>query len=42
MKSVAFSLKLRAADRTMTDEEADGAMKRAVKALDKLGVSLRA
>ncbi len=42
MKSVAFSLKLRAADRTMTDEEADAAMKRAVKALDKLGVSLRA
>ncbi|MBR3802309.1 MAG: phenylalanine--tRNA ligase subunit beta [Clostridia bacterium] len=42
MKSVAFSLKLRAADRTMTDEEADAAMKRAIKALDKLGVSLRA
>ncbi len=41
-KSVAFNLKLRAADRTMTDEEADGAMKRAIKALDKLGVSLRA
>lgn len=41
-KSVAFSLRLRAADRTLTDEEADAAMKRAVKALDKLGVKLRA
>ncbi|MBR6618968.1 MAG: phenylalanine--tRNA ligase subunit beta [Clostridia bacterium] len=41
MKSVAFNLKLRAADRTMTDEEADSAMKKAVKALEKLGISLR-
>ncbi|MCL2508970.1 MAG: phenylalanine--tRNA ligase subunit beta [Oscillospiraceae bacterium] len=40
-KSVAFSLMLRSADKTLTDEEADSAVKRAVKALDKLGVSLR-
>jgi len=26
---------------TLTDEEADAAMKRAIKALDKLGISLR-
>ncbi len=42
MKSVAFSLRLRAADRTLTDEEADAAMKRALKALEAIGVSLRA
>ena len=42
MKSVAFNLKLRAADRTLTDEEADSAMKKAVKALEKLGAALRA
>ncbi len=42
MKSVAFSLRLRAADRTLTDDEADAAMKRAIKALEALGVSLRA
>ena len=41
MKSVAFSIKMRAADRTLTDEEADAAMKRAIKALDKIGISLR-
>ena len=41
MKSVAFNLRLRAADRTMTDEEADSAMKKAVKALEKIGISLR-
>ena len=41
MKRVAFNLKLRAADRTMTDEEADSAMKKAVKALEKIGISLR-
>ena len=42
MKSVAFSLRLRAGDRTLTDEEADAAMKRAIKALEGLGVALRA
>ena len=41
MKSVAFSIKMRAADRTLTDEEADAAMKRAIKALAKLGIELR-
>jgi len=41
-KSAAFSLRLRAADRTLTDEEADAAMKRAVKALAKIGATLRA
>ncbi len=41
-KSVAFSLRLRASDRTLTDEEADASVKRAVKALAKLGASLRA
>lgn len=40
-KSVAFSLKLRSADHTLTDEEADAAVKRAVKALEKLGALLR-
>ncbi len=41
MKSVAFSLRLRSPEKTLTDEEADGAMKRAIKALGKLGISLR-
>ena len=41
MKSVAFSIKMRAADRTLTDEEADGAMKRAIKALADMGIELR-
>ena len=41
MKSVAFSIKMRAADRTLTDEEADAAMKHAIKALAKLGIELR-
>lgn len=40
-KSVAFSIKMRAADRTLTDEEADAAMKRAIKALKALGIELR-
>ncbi|MCD7872613.1 MAG: phenylalanine--tRNA ligase subunit beta, partial [Clostridiales bacterium] len=41
-KSVAFNIKMRSADRTLTDEEADAAMKRAVKALEKTGIMLRA
>lgn len=41
MKSVAFSLRLRSPERTLTDEEADGAVKKAVKALEKIGVKLR-
>lgn len=40
-KSVAFSLKLRSADHTLTDEEADAAVKRSIKALEKLGAVLR-
>lgn len=40
-KSVAFSLTLRAADRTLTDEEADSAVKKALNALSELGAVLR-
>ena len=40
-KSVAFSLRLRAADKTMTDAEADEAMNKAIKALDAVGAELR-
>lgn len=40
-KSVAFSLRLRAEDRTLTDEEADNVVKKSIKALEKLGISLR-
>jgi len=40
-KSVAFSLKLRSNEKTLTDEEADAAMKRAIKALEKIGAVLR-
>ena len=40
-KSVAFSLRLRSAKGTLTDEEADAAVKRCVKALDKIGAVLR-
>lgn len=40
-KSVAFNIQMRSADKTLTDEEADAAMKRIVKALGKMGISLR-
>lgn len=40
-KSVAYALTLRAADRTLTDEECDRAVKKALEALGKLGVELR-
>ena len=40
-KSVAFSLRFRAPDRTLTDEEADKAVKKAVEALGKIGALLR-
>ena len=40
-KSVAFSLKLRSKEKTLTDEEADSAMKKAISALEKIGASLR-
>lgn len=41
-KSVAYSLVLRAADRTLTDQECDAAVKRILKALAAIGVELRA
>ena len=41
-KSVAYSISMRAQDRTLTDEEADAAVKRTLKALSQLGVTLRA
>ena len=40
-KSVAYNIVLRAADRTLTDEEIDSAVKKVLKALDKIGVTLR-
>jgi len=40
-KSVAFSLRLRSAKGTLTDQEADAAVKRCVKALEKIGAKLR-
>ena len=40
-KSVAFSLTMRSADKTLTDEEADCAVRRALNELEKSGVSLR-
>lgn len=41
MKSVAFSIKMRAVDHTLTDEESDSAMKKAVDVLAKMGIKLR-
>ncbi len=40
-KSVAFNIQMRSADKTLTDEEADAAMKRIVKTLGKMGIILR-
>ncbi|MBQ5996000.1 MAG: phenylalanine--tRNA ligase subunit beta [Clostridia bacterium] len=40
-KSVAFSLKLLSKERTLTDEDADSSVKKAIKALEELGCSLR-
>ena len=40
-KSVAFNLRLRSAARTLTDEEADNAMDKAIAALAELGATLR-
>ncbi len=40
-KSVSFSLFFRASDRTLSDEEVDGVMKRIVKALAEKGINLR-
>jgi phenylalanyl-tRNA synthetase beta chain len=41
MKSVAFNLRLRSSERTLTDDEAEAAMKNAISALEILGISLR-
>lgn len=41
-KSVAYTITMRSADSTLTDEEADGAVRKILKALEKIGVSLRA
>lgn len=41
MKSVAFSIRMRAADHTLTDAEADSAVRKAVEALEKIGITLR-
>lgn len=41
-KSVAFNIQMRSADKTLTDEEADAAVKRVIKALSKLNITLRA
>ncbi len=40
-KSVAFNITLRAEDRTLTVEEADSAVKKALKSVEKLGATLR-
>ncbi|MGP1544135.1 MAG: phenylalanine--tRNA ligase subunit beta [Candidatus Fimenecus sp.] len=40
-KSVAFSLKFRNMERTLTDEEADNAVKSAISSIEKLGGTLR-
>ncbi len=40
-KSVSFSLRLRSHEGTLTDEQADAAMKRVLKALDQIGAVLR-
>jgi len=40
-KSVAFTLRLRSPERTLTDEETDAAVGRAVEALQEMGVTLR-
>ncbi len=41
MKSVSFNLTFRAADRTLSDEEVDGVMKKILKALSEKGITLR-
>ena len=40
-KSVAYTITMRSSDSTLTDEEADGAVKKILKALEKIGVTLR-
>lgn len=40
-KSVAFNISMRASDRTLTDEEVNGAMNKILKALEELGAQIR-
>ena len=40
-KSVAFSLRLRSAQKTLTDEEADALMNNAIKTLSSHGITIR-
>lgn len=40
-KSLSFAIRMRSYDHTLKDEEADGAMKKVLKALDAMGISLR-
>lgn len=40
-KSVAFNLRFRSAERTLTDEECSGAVEKAIKAVESLGATLR-
>ena len=40
-KSVAFNISMRASDRTLTDEEVNGAMSKILKALEELGAQIR-
>lgn len=40
-KSIAYSISMRSHDGTLTDEQADGAMKRVLKALNAIGAELR-
>lgn len=40
-KSVAFNVRMRSADHTLTDEEADAAIKKAVEQVAQLGIELR-
>ncbi|MBQ9078810.1 MAG: hypothetical protein IJY29_04460, partial [Ruminococcus sp.] len=40
-KSVSYSISMRSHEGTLTDEQADGAMKRVLKALSALGAELR-
>ena len=41
LKSAAFSMTLRSAESTLTDEQANSAMNKAIKALEKVGATLR-
>jgi len=40
-KSIAYSISMRSHEGTLTDEQADGAMKRVIKALSAIGAELR-